>query len=391
MAFKSGCAEQERANVKTYAFGIIGCGLMGREFASAAARWCHFTTDVPKPEIIAVCDVNPANTTWFVQHVPTIRQVYADYRDLLADPAIDVVYIAVPHILHEEIFVAAIRAGKHIMGEKPFGMDQAQNAAIMQALAENPQVFARCSSEFPFFPAMQLLIRWIQEERFGRILEIKAGFCHSSDMDVNKTINWKRQAAVNGAYGCLGDLGIHAEHVPFRMGFIPRSVYARLDKFITQRPDGKGGLAACDTWDNGTMICETQGRDGHPFTMYLETKRMAPGQTNTWYFEIYGMKASARFSSAHPNQFSYTVDWGKEQAWASLDIGYKPMIPVITGPIFEFGFTDAILQMWGAFMLELDGQPVTFGCFTPEETVLSHALQTASLESHASHAAIEVK
>ena len=125
--------------------------------------------------------------------------------------------------------------------------------------------------------------------------------------------------------------------------------------------------------------------------MYLETKRMAPGQTNTWYFEIYGMKASARFSSAHPNQFSYTVDWGKEQAWASLDIGYKPMIPVITGPIFEFGFTDAILQMWGAFMLELDGQPVTFGCFTPEETVLSHALQTASLESHASHAAIEVK
>jgi predicted dehydrogenase len=376
--------------MKSYTFGIIGCGLMGREFASAASRWCHFTADVPRPEIVAVCDVNPANTVWFERNVPGLRQVYSDYRQLLADPEISVVYIAVPHILHQEIFIEAIKAGKHIMGEKPFGMDQAQNKAIMQALADHPQVFARCSSEFPFFPAMQLLIRWIRENRFGRILEIKAGFCHSSDMDVNKTINWKRQAAVNGAYGCLGDLGIHTEHVPFRMGFKPRSVYARLDKFITERPDGKGGMAACDTWDNGTMICETEDPDGHPFTMYLETKRMAPGQTNTWYFEIYGMKASARFSSTRPNQFSYTVDWGKEQAWADLDIGYKPMIPVITGPIFEFGFTDAILQMWGTFMLELDGQQVDFGCFTPEETVLSHDLQTASLRSHATRSAIDL-
>ncbi|NLM77583.1 MAG: Gfo/Idh/MocA family oxidoreductase [Ruminococcaceae bacterium] len=376
--------------MKSYTFGIIGCGLMGREFASAASRWCHFTADVPRPEIVAVCDVNPANTVWFERNVPGLRQVYSDYRQLLADPEISVVYIAVPHILHQEIFIEAIKAGKHIMGEKPFGMDQAQNKAIMQALTDHPQVFARCSSEFPFFPAMQLLIRWIRENRFGRILEIKAGFCHSSDMDVNKTINWKRQAAVNGAYGCLGDLGIHTEHVPFRMGFKPRSVYARLDKFITERPDGKGGMAACDTWDNGTMICETEDPDGHPFTMYLETKRMAPGQTNTWYFEIYGMKASARFSSTRPNQFSYTVDWGKEQAWADLDIGYKPMIPVITGPIFEFGFTDAILQMWGTFMLELDGQQVDFGCFTPEETVLSHDLQTASLRSHATRSAIDL-
>jgi hypothetical protein len=63
---------------------------------------------------------------------------------------------------------------------------------------------------------------------------------------------------------------------------------------------------------------------------------------------------------------------------------------VITGPIFEFGFTDAILQMWGTFMLELDGQQVDFGCFTPEETVLSHDLQTASLRSHATRSAIDL-
>ncbi|HBP37618.1 MAG TPA: gfo/Idh/MocA family oxidoreductase, partial [Clostridiales bacterium] len=311
--------------MRTYRFGIIGCGLMGREFASAAARWGHLSIDVARPEIIAVCDVNPDNTAWFSRNVPGLRHVFSDYHDLLALSEVDAVYIAVPHNLHERIYVDAINAGKHLMGEKPFGMDQEQSQAILAALDRNPGVFARCSSEFPYYPAMQLLIRWIREERFGRILEIKAGFCHSSDMDVNKPINWKRKVAVNGEYGCMGDLGIHTQHVPFRMGFLPRNVYARLDKFITVRPDGKGGQAACDTWDNATLVCETAGPDNLPFTMYLETKRMAPGCTDNFYFEIYGLKASAKFTSANPGLFTYTVDWGKEQAWAGLNVGYKPM------------------------------------------------------------------
>lgn len=367
--------------MRTVPFGIIGCGLMGREFASAAARWCHLKADVPRPEIIAVCDVNPENAKWF-ERIPQVRHVFTDYHDLLALSEVEAVYIAVPHSLHQQIFVDAIAAGKHLMGEKPFGMDAAQNAAILDALKRHPGVFARCSSEFPFFPAMQLLIRWMREERFGRVLEIRAGFHHSSDMDLKKPINWKRMASVNGEYGCMGDLGIHTQHVPFRMGFVPLNVCAKLHKFVSERPDGKGGTAACDTWDNATLICDTKDSDCNPFAMYLETKRMAPGCTDTWYFEIDGLTASARFTSANPNIFSYTTDWGREQAWAHLNVGYKPAIPTVTGPIFEFGFTDAILQMWATFMLELAGRPVEFGCCTPGETRLSHALQTAALRSH---------
>jgi hypothetical protein len=118
--------------------------------------------------------------------------------------------------------------------------------------------------------------------------------------------------------------------------------------------------------------------------MYMETKRMDPGCTDNWFFEIYGMDCSAKFTSLNPNVFTYLVPWGKEQAWADINIGYKPMIPTITGPIFEFGFTDAILQMWAAYMTELEnkGKDLFFSCFTPEETVLSHQVYTAALESH---------
>lgn len=217
---------------KTVKFGIIGCGLMGREFASAAARWCHLTEEIPRPELVAVCDVNPAGRKWFIENVPTVRYEYGDYHDLLQNSEIEAVYCAVPHHLHEEVYTAVIRAGKHLMGEKPFGIDETANRNILKALRENPGVFARCASEFPFFPAMQVMIQWIRQEKFGRILEIKAGFNHSSDMDVTKPINWKRQACFNGLYGCIGDLGIHTQHVPFRMGFVPNNVYASLRKYV---------------------------------------------------------------------------------------------------------------------------------------------------------------
>jgi len=229
---------------------------------------------------------------------------------------------------------------------------------------------------------MQVLIAWLKDERFGRILEIRSGFHHASDMDLDKPINWKRQARFNGASGCIGDLGIHTQHVPFRMGYVPESVYASLQKYVTRRPDGKGGVADCDTWDNATLICQARDMQGNAFPLTLSTKRMSPGDTNTWFFEVSGLKASARFTTAKPNIFSYTQSWGKEQAWSDIQIGHKPMIPTVTGGIFEFGFTDAILQMWAAFMSELDGQEVPFGCFTPQETRLSHSLATAALLSN---------
>ena len=74
--------------MKTVKFGIIGCGLMGKEFAGAAGRWCHLNEEIPAPEIIAVCDANPAALEWFTNRVDTIKYTYNDYKELLANPEI---------------------------------------------------------------------------------------------------------------------------------------------------------------------------------------------------------------------------------------------------------------------------------------------------------------
>ena len=76
-------------------FGIIGCGLMGREFASVSMRWLHLTGDLPRPVIVAACDASPERLAWF-ERVPDTRYFYQDYRELLKNPEVEAVYCAVP-------------------------------------------------------------------------------------------------------------------------------------------------------------------------------------------------------------------------------------------------------------------------------------------------------
>src|SRR4051794_23451644 len=148
--------------MRTIRFGIIGCGMMGREFASATARWCHLTQLSARPEIVAICNRSPGPFEWFRQNFPGINQFTNDYQALLANAEIDAVYIAVPHHLHREIFCAAIRAGKHFLGEKPFGIDLSANEAIQAELLLHPNVFARCTAQFSFYPAAQRLCDLIE-------------------------------------------------------------------------------------------------------------------------------------------------------------------------------------------------------------------------------------
>lgn len=380
--------------MRTVKFGIIGCGLMGREFASAAARWCHLPEIDVRPEIIAVCDTSEKILKWYTDNFKGITQVTSDYKQLLANKEVEAVYIAVPHNLHAELYCAAIEAGKHLFGEKPFGIDKNANGQIMNCINKHPNIFVRCSSEFPFFPAMQKIGKMIENNVWGQILEVNCGFLHSSDLDFNKPINWKRMLKFNGEYGCMGDLGMHACHVPFRAGWMPKKVSAILSKIVKERPDGKGGMAPCETWDNSTIFCLAEDINSkQQFPMTIKTQRIAPGNKNTWYFEVIGTKTSARWSSKQANTVEILEYTGGEQAWQVIDMGHEMSYKSITGGIFETGFSDSILQMWAAFLYELHhGKPISkfAGCVTPEETAQSHRLFTAALESQKTNSTVKL-
>jgi predicted dehydrogenase len=372
-------------------FGLVGGGLMGREFASAAARWIHLATPGVRPRLVHVCDPSAEARAWFERLDPPPR-LSADHRDLLADDQVEAVYCAVPHHLHEELYVAILAAGKHLLGEKPFGIDLAANEAINRAI--DPGLLVRCSSELPFYPGGQAVAKWIAERRFGRVLEVRSQFLHSSDLDPTKPINWKRVAAANGAYGCLGDLGMHALHLPLRAGWRPLDVRAILSNVFAERPGPDGRPVPCDTWDNAVLLCEASD-DGHAFPLRIETKRIAPGEKNTWTIEVDGTDGSIAYSTKLPKTLrTMAYAPGAEQEWRVTDLGSESAYPTITGAIFEFGFSDAVLQMWAAFCDELahgrDGMAQPFHCATPEEAAATHRLFTAALRSHEERAVVPV-
>jgi predicted dehydrogenase len=367
--------------------GIIGGGLMGREVASVLARWFVLVDFPVKADLVAVCDLAEKQREWF-RAVPTVKLITAEHRELLASREVDVVYVAVPHNLHEAIYLDVLNAGKDLLAEKPFGIDLKAARAIANA-AKSLGRFVRCSSEFPFFPGAQRAFRLAREGILGKLLEIHSGFHHSSDLDPDKPVNWKRQMKTCGEIGVMGDLGMHTIHVPFRLGWQPSRVYAQLQKIYHERPDGKGGMAACDTWDNALLHTDVN-LEGSDVPLRLEMKRLAPGETNTWFLDILGTEGGVKFSTKEPKTL-WTFQRGKEQVWQRTELGFQGEFPTITGGIFEPGFPDCFLQMWAAFLAEragkLDGK---FGCVTPDEAVRSHELFAAALRSHAEKRAIDL-
>ena len=352
---------------------------MGKEAASSFGRWFALN-DFPVNVVLkAVCDLNETVLNWY-KAIPTVELLTKDYQELLVREDIDVVYVALPHNLHKEYYLEVLSAGKDLLAEKPFGIDLDAALAIKEVAGRLGR-FVRCSSEMPFLPGPQRVIQEIRSGNLGQIIEIKAGFLHSSDLDPDKPINWKRQNKFCGEIGVMGDLGMHVLHIPLRLGWRPVKVYAQLQKIITERPDGNGGMAVCDTWNNASLHAEVEIA-GERVPMALEMKRMAAGETNTWYIEVLGTKGGVKYSTKDTKAL-WTFSAAPEQMWQRTDLGFKGLVfPTITGGIFEPGFPDCFMQMLAAYAAEreglLDGK---FGCVTPEEAVESHFIFNAALRA----------
>ncbi|MDQ0200259.1 Gfo/Idh/MocA family protein [Neobacillus ginsengisoli] len=378
--------------MKAVKFGVIGCGLMGREFASAVSRWCHLLNMEVKPEIIGVCDANSTAMDWFKEQLPSVRFTPTDYHELLKNEEVDAIYCAVPHNLHKQIYIDIIHSGKHLLGEKPFGIDQQANMEILAAVEQNPTVIVRGSSEIPFFPGAFHLFELVRDGFVGQIIEVEAGFWHSSDLNPEKPINWKRRIETNGEYGCMGDLGMHVLHLPLRLGWRPNSVRALLSNLVKERPNQAGEMVPCKTWDNAILACDVR-TNTQEFPMVLSMKRIAPGHANTWFIRVAGMQGSIEFSTKNPKQLR-TMKYkpGGQQAWNIIDAPYESAYRSITGSIFEFGFSDSILQMWAAFCDEVVNGKFnqSLHCVTPQETAESHAIFTAALASQKSGQTVQI-
>jgi predicted dehydrogenase len=123
--------------------------------------------------------------------------------------------------------------------------------------------------------------------------------------------------------------------------------------------------------------------------MTFEMKRIAPGETNTWYIEVVGTKRGIKYSTKEPKTL-WIFENEKEQSWKKIDMGFQTQLPTITGHIFETGFPDCFMQMLAAYFLEREGLLKGFGCVKPEEALESQKIFNAALQSHKSNQVIQL-
>ncbi len=218
-------------------WGIYGAGIIAGKFATDF-------TKVKGAKIMAAYARNEAKAKLFCEtHV--IERAYHLEEDFFGDPDIDVVYVSTPHALHAEVVKKALKAGKHVLCEKPFALNQKQAIEVFK-LAEEKQLFVMEALWTLFLPTILNVFSWVDEGRKGEIKAIEAnfGFVGNSDPE------WRLMNPKLGG-GALLDVGIYPVLMANALNrSVPESIKAH--GHFTQTGVDATTFISCQ-YPNGTM------------------------------------------------------------------------------------------------------------------------------------------
>jgi len=154
----------------TLKIGLIGCGSISRAHVEG---WKNVAG---RAEIVAIADISEERVKERAAQIGHPLQVYTDYNDLLADQEIDAVDISLPHYLHRDAIVAAAKAGKHLMSEKPLCLTLDEAADIAQAVKESGVTMMAAHNQL-FLPTVLQAKQMILSGDLGRIYMIDSIDC----------------------------------------------------------------------------------------------------------------------------------------------------------------------------------------------------------------------
>jgi UDP-N-acetyl-2-amino-2-deoxyglucuronate dehydrogenase len=184
--------------VKKLNFGIIGCGRIAYKHAEAINK-------NEKAHLLCVCDFVEDRAVDYKNKYGA-ECCYTDYHELLENPDLDVVSICTPSGMHAEMGIAAAKAGKHVIVEKPMAMSLQDADDLIQACEDNGVKLAVCFQN-RFNPPVQKLRRALEEGRFGKLTHGSAVVRWFRPQDYYDQAPWRGTRANDG--GCLMNQSIH--------------------------------------------------------------------------------------------------------------------------------------------------------------------------------------
>jgi predicted dehydrogenase len=325
--------------MKELKIGLIGSGMMGKAHTVALTTIPRFFSPPPaEVRFYALADITK-ELARDSAHKLGYENWTGDWRELVSDAAVDVVYVVTPNNAHKEIVIAAARAKKHIMCEKPLAMN-AKEAQEMLDSANEAGIKHMVGFNYRKNPALLHAANLIRQGVIGEIRHFRGTLLQDWAIDPETPLSWRFQKALAGS-GALGDLASHVlDSARFLVGEIGQ-VAAMADTYIRERPVLTGAFdkmgskverhaalpkGKVDVDDAVSFLLRFQ--NGAMGT--ISASRFAGGRKVYLTLEVNGSKGSIYFNHERMNelQIYFTSDPPDQQGFRTVLVG--PSMPYIS-------------------------------------------------------------
>lgn len=361
--------------------GMVGYAFMGAAHSHAWRTAPRFF-DLPlQPQLTAVAGRNADGVRAAADKLGW-ESTETDWRRLIQRQDIDLIDICTPGDTHNEIAIAALEAGKHVLCEKPLAnsVEDAERMTVAAEAAAKRGVFAMCGFSYRRTPALALAKRMVDEGRLGTIRHVRAQYLQDWLSDENAPMTWRLDRSKSGS-GSLGDIGAHSiDAAQWITGLKISGVSALLETFVPERPlagdlvglgghgdvgrDAPRGAVTVDDaaifsarfedarFDGGAAALFNGGAAAPGAVGVFEATRYALGRKNAMRLELNGTKASLAFDFEDMNALSFY------DAAESPDAGFRRIFvtepehpyvgnwwPTGHGLGYEHGFTHQVVDL----------------------------------------------
>jgi predicted dehydrogenase len=338
--------------MKNLNIGLVGYGFMGRTHSNAFLQAPRFFDLPVRPVLKALCARNADRARAFAANWG-YESVETDWRKLVERKDIDLIDIASPNDSHHDIAVAAAKAGKIVMCEKPLGRTAAEATAMVDAV-EAAKVPNTVWYNYRRVPAVVLIKHLLDEGRLGKIFHYRAKFLQdwtiSSDLPQGGEGLWRLDVKVAGS-GVTGDLLAHCIDTALWLNGSISEVTAMTETFIKERKHNlTGKVEPVGIDDASAFLC----RFANGSLATFESTRYARGHKALYTLEINGEHASAFWDlhDLHRLQYFDHRDEGRVRGWRSVHItdGDHPYMKRWWVPGLQIGYEHTFIHQFADFV-----------------------------------------
>lgn len=333
--------------------GLIGTGYMGKCHALAWNAVAPVFGDVARPRLVHLADVEAGLAAHQASALGFERST-GNWRDVIADPDVDVVSITTPNAFHPEMAIAALEAGKHVWCEKPMAPELADAERMAEAARSSGKV-AALGYNYIQNPLVRHIGTLLAEGTIGEVHSFRVEMDEDFMADPNALFFWKSEAS--SGYGALDDFGVHPLSILTTLLGPVREVMADLAKPFATRPTADGTPRPVETWDIANILVRLE----HGAAGSIQLSRAAWGRKGRLVLQLFGSQGTIFYDQERMNELSLFT-----RGTNAADEGFRTILSAPVHPPYDkfipapghgLGFNDLKIIEARQLLRRIAGEP----------------------------------